>query len=371
MTTHHPAAPTSPAQPARLTDQDAYRAEQLRAELTAFWGRPHRGVPLGADLTQSLLFTENGNDIAFRPELAPAHLTLCQMISGAFDESTVWAAPHTMTHAISDHPALTETEGRPPIREEAAPARNGLIYFPHPITGHSHHPIHGLAWQMNGGADTGKPISLTCHTITRTSLIPALLPPAAHPRYWADTTLSCNSLVVLESPDSPAVAMGRPDLWGAPAAETTLRLVLAFWYLRPPQDQEDERSVPQRISKASKKKGARLKRRRVRIIREDTHIRPASEPTGATRHWNDDTLRWHVKEQWQWRCPNPRQHADIIASGGTCPKVRVKVKAHDNGPKGRNLDPTRAVRIPAAPTTQPAPSQPDAPHTDEHTTAHP
>ncbi|MFF7115434.1 hypothetical protein ACFY91_24425 [Streptomyces albogriseolus] len=367
MTTPHPTDPTGLTQPVRLTDQDAYRAEQLRVDLTDFWGRPHLGVPLGADLTQAMLFTENGNDIGFRPELAPAHLTLCQMISDAFDDSTVWAAPHTMARAISDHPALTEEEDRPVIQEETAPARDGLIYFPHPITGHSLHPIYGLAWQMNGGVDTGKPIGLACHTITRTSLIPTLLPVTAHPRYWADTTLSCNSLVLLQSPDSPAVAMGRPHLWGAPTAETTIRLVLAFWNLRPPQDQEDERSVPQRTSKSNKKKhkGARPKRRQVRIIRENAHSRPASEPTGATRHWRDDTLRWHVEEQWQWRCPNPRQHAEIIASGGTCPKVRVKVKGHDNGPMGRNLNPLRTVRIPAAPTDQPDRSGADAPHTDE------
>ncbi|MDX3020042.1 hypothetical protein [Streptomyces acidiscabies] len=356
-----PSTSTESADPARLTDQDVYRAEQLRAELTDFWGRPHLGVPLGADLTQAMLFTDNGGDIGFRPELAPAHLFLCEQISDAFDGSTVWAAPHAMTRAISAYPLLAEEDGLSHVREEDAPARDGLVYFPHPITGHSAHPIYGLAWQMTGGAGTGDPIGLACHTITRTRLIPTLLPAIAHPRHWAETALSCNSLVLLESPDRPAVVMGRPLLWGAPDPQTTLRLILAFWSLRPPRDQEDERSVPQRTSKKNKK-GARPKRRRVRVIRENALTRPAGESTGVTRHWNDDTLRWQVEEKWQWRCPDPRRHAEIIASGGTCPKVRVKVKAHDNGPKGRSLDPRRAVRIPAVPADQAVADTPSADH---------
>ncbi|RNG14309.1 hypothetical protein, partial [Streptomyces botrytidirepellens] len=318
-----------------LTDGDVYRAEQLRAELADFWGTPYRGVPLGADLTQSMLYTKTGNDIALDPKLAPAHLTLCEQTSIAFDASTVWAAPHAMSHAITEHPLLdgvTDLNSASLARllpalvaiEKTAAARDGLVYFPHPIHSLSVHPVHALAWQMNGGADTGEPVSLAIHTLTRTSLIPTLLPASVQPEHLATTELSTNSITLLETPHSPTVAMGDTCLWGAPAPETALLLTLAFWALRPPKDQEDERSIPQRANKNKKKraKGARPKNRRVRIIRESAFTRPATVPTGATRHWNDATLRWQFDETWQWRCPNPAQHRQIIESGGTCPKVK-------------------------------------------------
>ncbi|MFD6335344.1 hypothetical protein ACFWGI_37985 [Streptomyces niveus] len=353
--------------PAPLTDQDVYRAEQLRAELQDFWGTSHRGSPLGAHLTQSLLISRS--DISHRPELAEAHITtMCRDISRAYDNSTVWAAPHTMTRAITEHPLLATTDIDAVISarlvpalvalEEAAPARDGLIYFPYPVESLSAHPIHALAWHMHGGANSNTPVSLDVHTMTRTALIPTLLPPSAQPRHLATTRLSTNSITILGSPTSTPIAMGDPRMWGAPAPETALILLLAFWLLRPPQDQEFERSTPQRANKSKKKgKGARPKNRRVRVIHENAFARSAAEPVGATHHWNDDTLRWRVEEAWQWRCPNPHAHRQIIESGGTCPKVKVKVKAHQNGPKGRALDTRRTVRIPT--------TKPDSPASDD------
>lgn len=52
-----------------------------------------------------------------------------------------------------------------------------------------------------------------------------------------------------------------------------------------------------------------------------------------------------IKERWSWRCPNPHLHKAIVEAGGTCPKARVQVKEHVNGPRGRGLDNRRTARI--------------------------
>lgn len=373
MPTHSSQQPAMPARtseqpadaPARITDQDAYRAEQLRAHLTDFWRTPLKGYPLGADLTQALIFTKSGADIGRRDELASAHLAFCVQTGDAYDETAVWVAPHAMTHAMREHTLLAGAADSLHHLEEAVPAPDGLICFPHPIEGLSAHPIHALAWQSNGGADSGKPLSMVIHTITETSLIPTLLPATAHPHHWAATRLSTNSVTIIRDLDSPALAMGDPGMWGAPTPTTALLLTLAFWDLRPPSQLEDERAIPQRApgkGKKNRKNGARPARRRVRIIREHTFTGPTSTPMGGAHHWSEDTLRWRVKEQWQRRCPNPHRHAEIIASGGTCEPVKVRVKAHDNGPVGRPVDDRRTVYIaatPPGPADQPAAADPD------------
>lgn len=161
-----------------------------------------------------------------------------------------------------------------------------------------------------------------------------------------------------------------PDTFGAPGPATILALLLTFWDLRLPAPAPDETDIPQtadeyivtvlqHIVPGSKKTGRSGKNKRgsrapakrpIRIIREPAHMPGPSDPAGSTaavpaRRWKDDTLRWEVRAKSQNRCPNPHQHRAIIEAGGTCPPVKVPVRAHRNGPKGRDTDPRRTVRI--------------------------
>jgi hypothetical protein len=339
--------------------QAAFRAEQLRAELTDFWGTPHKGAPLGADLIQALTFTSTGIDVtsAAEPDLIEAHRRICAQTSAAFDKAAVWVAPQRMTQAITAHPLVTGEACEPNDLEAAAPARNGLVYFPEPIETLSAYPVHALAWQLERAAEDGL-VSLAVETISTTRLIPAKLPHEAGPTHLATTELSTNSLTVTgPAMNGLTIPFGDTEVWGAPAPKTAILLTLAFWDLRPPQDQEEEASFPQR-TKGKAKKGKRLANRRVRIIRESAVTHPAAEPTGSAHTWNEKTLRWEVAAKLQWRCPNPHQHRAIVEAGGTCPKVQVLVKAHTNGPKGRAVDQRRTVRIAATipPSEQESPA---------------
>ncbi|MEU7061920.1 hypothetical protein [Streptomyces sp. NPDC046197] len=112
-------------------------------------------------------------------------------------------------------------------------------------------------------------------------------------------------------------------------------------------------------SRKSKRTKQSPRKRRVRVIREPAHKQAPGtkeEPTNTADanaapdripapNWKEDTLRWEVSMKHQNRCPNPHQHRAIIEAGGECKPVLVPVKAHVNGPKGRDVDPRRTVRI--------------------------
>lgn len=117
MTAHHHFD-----EPASLIDQDAYRAEQLRAELNDFWGTAYHVVPLGADLIQSMLFNRTGNDITLYT--ASPRLTLPCVPAPAAPSTgkPVSLAIHTVPRtgliptlpSASSHPEHLATTQRPP-----------------------------------------------------------------------------------------------------------------------------------------------------------------------------------------------------------------------------------------------------------------
>lgn len=347
--------------PHPLALHHAQYAERCRAQLADFWGRPIRGLPRGMDLLQAMHITATSTDLVDNPEILSLYLTMCHNFAQAYRTSDVWVAPHSMAPQIAQHPLVNNASVIVGNLEDAAPARDGLVYFPTPIKLGGTHPIHGIAWHMEGADDD---LAFAVETITTTRLLPTRLP-----RLLADSLSRC----LPRSPLSPngvttlyeGILSGysNPDLWGAPDKATALALVLAFWELRQPDDHdpsEDTLTVPQHNGGGTKNTGRNPKnkrssrptrRRRIRIIREPVHApdrndpnRPASEG-GSGPKWKDDTLRWEVSKKSQNRCPNPHQHRAIIEAGGECKPIRVPVKAHINGPKGRRVDPRRAVRV--------------------------
>lgn len=350
----------------------AQHAERLRAQLADFWGKPVRGLPYGADLMASMHLTATGRDLVDDPNAIGLYFTMCANFADAYRTSDVWVAPHSMADRIARHPLVNNDSVIVGNLEDAAPARDGLTYFPTPIQLDDLHPIHGIAWHMEG---TGNNLAFAVETITATRHVPTRLPR----RLAASTKL----------PRAPYIPNGittlyegilrgysNPHLFGAPDKATALALVLAFWELRRPTApddgtpdceglEEDTLTVPQHINTGTKNTGRTRKnktnrravrKRRIRIIREPAHAPAHTGQAEATAeradaahtsgpNWKDDTLRWEVTERYQNRCPNPHQHRAIIEAGGECKPVRVPVKAHFNGPKGRDIDPRRSVRI--------------------------
>ncbi|MGW6202155.1 hypothetical protein ACWF9B_00650 [Streptomyces sp. NPDC055089] len=358
----------------------AYDAERIRAHLADFWGRPLRGIPYGLDLLRTMFITVTAQDLTY--DQALYYFNLCDNNAAAYRTSDVWVAPHSMGQRITDHPFLTGNSITVDNLEDIARARDGLVYFPTPIRLDDCLPLHGLAWHMAG---TGDDLTVDFETITATHLLPTRLPPLLASSTKLPRTPYCpNGLATLHG--GILNGYSNPDMFGAPGTATILALLLAFWDLRRPTDvpdgpdptdgseDEDESSdedvvnVPQHPASGTKKanrgrtnkRGSRAQRkRRIRIIREPAHTPSRSDPArpaadGSGPNWKDGTLRWEVKEKHQNRCPNPHQHRAIIEAGGECKPVRVPVRAHLNGPKGRDADPRRAVRIvPDRPPHQP------------------
>ncbi|MCZ1012037.1 hypothetical protein O1L68_40715 [Streptomyces lydicus] len=297
--------------------------------------------------------------------------------AAAYRTGEVWVVPHSMADRIAHHPLANQASMIVGSLEEAAPARDGLVYFPTPIYIDDLHPVHGLAWHMEG---TGSDLAFSVETITDTQLLPTRLPPSVAASTKLPLAPYCpNGVSTLIG--GVLAGYGNPDSFGAPDPGTALGLVLAFWELRAPTARdadvpdesgtvEDTLTVFQHAGpghgtrkSAHGRKGKRAKqsprKRRIRVIREPAHIptlaprarlTDAADSALAAEHipepnWRDETLRWEVSMKHQNRCPNPHQHRAIIEAGGECKPVLVPVKRHFNGPKGRDVDPRRTVRI--------------------------
>ncbi|MFC7912402.1 hypothetical protein [Streptomyces sp. NPDC057386] len=359
MTKTTPFAPI-PAAPPTVTGL-ARHAERMRARLADFWGKPVRGVPLGMDLFQAMYITMTGEDPT--TDALSAYLAQCANFAAAYRTSDVWVAPHSMGEGITTHPFVNNDSVVAGNLEDAAPARDGLVYFPTPISLDDLHPLYGMAWHMEG---TGDELVLDVETITATRLIPTRLPPRLAASAELPRGPYCpNGVITLH--EGMLGGYSNYRLFGAPDPASSLAILLAFWDLRRPADapdtlttpDEDVVSVPQNDStgakptsrsRKNKRSNRTVRKRRIRIIREPVHAQAPSDPARAATDdsgpkWKDDTLRWEVSARYQNRCPNPRQHRAIIEAGGECKPIRVPVQAHVNGPRGRDVDPRRAVRI--------------------------
>ncbi|MGC5264109.1 hypothetical protein ACPXCO_24125 [Streptomyces cyaneofuscatus] len=355
------------ATPARILEARAYQAERLRTQLADFWGKPLRGIPYGMDLLRTMFITVTAQDLTH--DAARHYLVLCGNNAAAYRTSDVWVAPQSMGQRLAEHPFLSGDSITVDNLEDIARARDGLVYFPTPICLDDLHPLHGLAWHMAGSGDD---LTVDFETITATRLIPTRLPPLLAATTKLPLSQYCpNGLATLHG--GVLNGYSNPDVFGAPGSATILALLLAFWDLRRPIDapdspdavdaaDEDIVNIPQHTTTGTKKSGRNRKKnnrrpghkRRIRLIREPVHNPTAdtgqpqsAEGTAGTSgpSWKDDTLRWEVSQRHQNRCPNPHQHRAIIEAGGECKPVRVPVKAHVNGPRGRDIDPRRAVRI--------------------------
>ncbi|MFI5864559.1 hypothetical protein [Streptomyces sp. NPDC051546] len=361
MTPHPTTARLAPiSAPALTAEAHAHHAERMRAQLADFWGKPLRGIPYGMDLLRAMFITATATDLHL--DGAMHYIDLCDNNAAAYRTSDVWVAPPSMGQRLATHPYLTSGTIAVGNLEDDAPARDGLVYFPTPITLEGLHPIYGLAWHMVG---TGDDLIVDIETTTATRLIPTRLPPMLAAATKLPRTQYCpNGLATLRG--NILNGYSNPAPFGAAGSATILALLLAFWDLRRPTTRdsptahEDIVSTPQHTTEGTKprarRRGAKGKRparaprkRPIRIIHEPAHTPTASqpEPTADTNgpSWKDDTLRWEVSQKYQNRCPNPHQHRAIIEAGGECKPVRVPVRAHVNGPKGRDIDPRRAVRI--------------------------
>lgn len=374
-----PSTSSPPAQALSARDyvHFAERAERLRAQLADFWGRPIRGLPRGIDLLTSMYLTATGHQLIEDPHAIALRMTMCTNLAAAYRGTDVWVAPHSMANRIARHPLVNEASVTVGNLENAAPSRDGLVYFLTPIHIDDLHPIHALAWHIEG---TGIDLTLCVETITDTRLLPTRLPPPVAASTKLPLSPYCpNSISTLTY--GVLGAFGDPHSFGAPDPDTATALVLAFWELRAPTvrstDQPDDPdtientlTIHQHIeqghgarkpTQGRKGKPAQQspRKRRIRILHEPTHIpAPAPRPQPADTavpllaadhtpepNWRDDTLRWRVSTRAQNRCPNPLQHRAIIEAGGECPPVLVTVKEHVNGPKGRDVDPRHTVRI--------------------------
>ncbi|MFH8257567.1 hypothetical protein [Streptomyces roseolus] len=358
---------TTTAQPAPIsaqaltTEARAHHAERMRAQLADFWGKPLRGIPHGMDLLRTMFITVTACDLHL--DGAMYYFDLCNNNAAAYRTSDVWVAPHGMGQRIAEHQYLASGDFTLGNLEDIAPARDGLVYFPTPIHLDNLHPIYGLAWHMAG---TGDDLVVDFETITATRLIHTRLPSMLAASTRLPRTPYCpNGMATLRG--DVLNGYSTPALFGAAGPATILALLLSFWDLRRPTAapdnpdavEEDIVSVFQRTTKSTKprrrgrkrKHPARAPRKRhIRIIHEPAHTptttsqpRPTTDTTGP--NWKDTTLRWEVTRTYQNRCPNPNQHRAIIEAGGECKPVLVPVKAHVNGPKGRDIDPRRTVRV--------------------------
>lgn len=284
-----PSIPASTPTMTRRTAVDfADQAERMRAQLADFWGKRVRGLPRAVDLMSAMYVTATGRDLVDDPQSIGLCFTMCANFHAAYEASDVWVAPHSMGDRIARHPLVNQASVGHGNLEDAAPARDGLVYFPTPIRLGDLHPVHGLAWHMEG---TGDDLAIAVETITTTQLLPTRLPPLIA----ASTTLPLapycpNGVTTLY--EAVLVGYGNPRLFGAPHPDTALALVLAFWELREPTTRdadapddpgavEDTLTVfdagPSHGTKKSSRsrKGKRTKqprrRRRIRVIREPAH----------------------------------------------------------------------------------------------------
>lgn len=371
-----------PAVSNRNATYHAQDAERLRAQLADFWGKPVGGLPRAVDLMMSMYLTATGRDLVEDPHAIGLCFSMCTDFAAAYRTSDVWVAPHSMAARIACHPLVNQASVIVGSLEDAAPARDGLVYFSTPVHLDDLYPVHGLAWHMEG---TGDGLAFSVETITATQLLPTRLPPLVAASTRLPLAPYCpNGVSTLV--DGVLAGYGNPESFGAPDPATALALVLAFWELRAPTipgaddgspvdaaTGEDTLTVLQHAGAdpghGTKKTGRGRKnkrnkksprKRRIRVIREPAHTpapgprtRPSADTGDGTvaaeyipePNWKDDTLRWEVSMKYQNRCPNPHQHRAVIEAGGECKPVRVRVKAHFNGPRGRDVDPRRTVRI--------------------------
>ncbi|MER8120654.1 hypothetical protein [Streptomyces sp. NPDC094031] len=321
-------------------DDLAVTAEQMRADLADFLGRRANGASAAVDLLRAMHLSRTGWDFAVDPESVKLHLGRVTDMSRNLDNAQVWVASPALTAAVTDHELVTSSDGYLLESTDEAPAPVGVVLFADPITDASDLPIYGLAWESEG---TGENLQLAVTALTRASGLYDTLPPRFLPQRRDRSLHTPNAMVLAVSQVSTSIqSYGHHPHWGAAPASILVGLLLAFWDLRPAFE-HDERTVTQKTGKGRK---LRVKFRPVRVIRETaTRYTGTPVPAEHEHQWAEQTLRWKVQEQWSWRCPNPRNHKAIIEAGGTCPKVRVRVREHVNGPKGRELDPRSAVRI--------------------------
>ncbi|MFF2378400.1 hypothetical protein ACFVUW_28825 [Streptomyces xiamenensis] len=321
-------------------EENAEAAEQMRADLADFFGRRIGGLPLALDFIRDMHLSRASQDIAEDRNVLKFHLDRIRTIAKNLDQAQVWVTSPALTSAIADHELVTSSDGYLLANTDEAPAPVGVVYFPTPITDASDLPIHGLAWESAG---SGEQIQLSVIALTSTTDLYGFLPPLLLPEHKTTAPHTPNTMVLAVPQVSTTIqSYGHHPDWGAAPASVLVGLLLAFWDLRPAFE-HDERTVRRKTGKGRK---IRVKFRPVRVIREAA-TRYSGEPLPAEhgQQWGEETLRWTVEERWSWRCPNPHQHKAIVEAGGTCPKVRVRVKEHVNGPKDRPLDTRRAVRM--------------------------
>ncbi|MFJ9574681.1 hypothetical protein [Streptomyces bacillaris] len=324
-------------------EDSAVVAEQMRAGLADFFGRPIGGLPVALDFIQAMHLSRTSQDFADDREAIKLHLDRVTQMSKNLDQAQVWVATPTLTAAVADHELVTSSDGYLLENTDEAPAPVGVVFFPTPITDASDLPIHGLAWESAG---SGAQLQLSVTALTSAPDLYDTLPPPLLPGQLATSPYAPNALVLAVPQISTTIqSYGHHPYWGAAPASVLVGLLLAFWDLRPAFE-HDERTVTQKTGKGRK---IRVKFRPVRVIRE-TATRHTGAPDHAdhaehVHHWGEETQRWTVEERWSWRCPNPHRHKAIVDAGGSCPKVRVRVKEHVNGPRGRELDIRRTARI--------------------------
>ncbi|MEU9256654.1 hypothetical protein AB0D66_33415 [Streptomyces sp. NPDC048270] len=321
-------------------EDSAATAEQMRADLADFFGKPVNGYPLAMDLIQAMHLGRARQDIADDRAAVKLHLDLVMKMSKNLDQAQVWVASSALSAAVTNHELITSSDGYLLENTDEAPAPVGVVHFPVPITDASDLPIHGLAWETEG---TGEKLLLSVTALTRTPDLLGSLPALLVPNHQASTPYTPNAIVLAVPQISTSIqSYGHAPDWGAAPGSILVGLLLAFWDLRTAFE-HDECTVKQKSGKGRK---LRVKFRDVRVIREAaTRFIGERLPAEHDHKWGEETLRWRVEARSSWRCPNPREHKAIIAAGGECPAVKVKVKAHVNGPKGRALDPRRVARI--------------------------
>ena len=333
---------SAPPPPALSAAQSVVRAEQMRADLAGFYGKPGRGIPLALDFSQAMYLSQTDTDLP--QEAVQLQLDVVALLAAALDKAQVWVATAALTAAIVDHELVTSSDGYLLQNADEAPAPAGVLYFPAPITGASELPIHGLAWDVSG---SGNDLELTVTALTATDVLIGFLDPDLVPNHRPGTQCVPNAIVNATPQYSETIhSYGHPPLWGAAPASILVGMLLAFWDLRTVFEY-DEASIPTRARNGSRKRQVRF--RRIRVVREPA-TRYTGEPTPSENEpkWAEETQRWTVPAKWGWRCPNPHLHKALIEAGGTCPKVRVRIREHTNGPLGRDLDPRPTVRIATA-----------------------
>lgn len=84
-------------------EDSATTAEQMRADLADFFGKPINGYPLAMDLIQTMHLSRTSQDIAEDRAAVKLHLDLVTKMSKNLDEAQVWVASRALTAAVIDH----------------------------------------------------------------------------------------------------------------------------------------------------------------------------------------------------------------------------------------------------------------------------